>query len=307
MARKDMPLDQEESSGGIEKVMLFLIPIIFTIVLVGVLLTLFNINFRSGVMEFANKIPIVKDWVPDPVLTAEEKKEKEEKEKENNSEAAIEKLQQQLSEQEKALNELTEQKEAQENKAAELQAQLDEMQNQAAAGEVTEADLYLKQITDLAKMYASMNPSKAAPIIESLTNEEMVLILGEMKSSPRAAILEKMNPQKAADATMLLKDAKPAQDKAIAALQSRLKREEESAVETSSQNLDKNELGQTFSRMTPKNASNLLIQTYKITPEKAITILDSVDDTTRARILDEMSKVEPEMTARVLNRLMGAR
>ncbi|QCT03220.1 hypothetical protein E6C60_2508 [Paenibacillus algicola] len=301
MARKDMPLDQEESSGGLEKSLLFLIPIMFTIVLVGVLLTLFNIDFRNSAMNLGNKIPIVKDWIPGPELTPEEAAAQD---KEDSTAKELEALKQQLAEREQELEEMTSQKNSQETKAAELQAQLDAAQNEAAAEETE--DPYFQQISDLAKMYAGMSPSKAAPIIESLMKEEMVLILGAMKNDPRAAILEKMNPQTAADATMLLKDAKPARDQAIAALQSRLAKEEQDVSDSQRSSLDQNELSQTFSRMAPKSAAELLIQTYKITPDKAITILKSVDDAARAKILDELSGAEPEMAARILNRLMGA-
>nr|WP_235440454.1 hypothetical protein [Paenibacillus sp. DMB20] len=92
MARNDMPIDKEESSGGFERILLFLIPIIFTIVLVAVLLTLFNVNVRNGMMDVANKIPIVKNWVPDPKLTPEEEKEKKLKDQEVSAEATIQEL-----------------------------------------------------------------------------------------------------------------------------------------------------------------------------------------------------------------------
>lgn len=307
MARNDVPIDKEESGGGFERILLFLIPIIFTIVLVAVLLTLFNVNVRNGMMDVANKIPIVKNWVPDPKLTPEEEKEKKLKDQEVSAEATIQELKKRLSEQEQSLKEMTEQKTAQENKAKELQTQIDDMQNQPAETEEPEEDSYIKQIRELSKMYANMSPSKAAPIMQNLTTEEMVLMLSEMKSNSRVAILEKMDPKTAAEATMMLKDAKPSEDLAIAALQSRLKKNEEKATEKTTDNLDKSQLSQTFAQMTPSSAAKLLTQTYKISPAKAITILNSVNDSTRAKILNAMSTENPELAAKVLNRLMGAK
>lgn len=307
MARKDMPIDNEESNGGFERILFFLIPIIFTIVLVGVLLTLFNINVRNGVLDLANKVPIVKNWVPDPVLSPEEKKLKEIKEQEESSEATIKELKKQLAEKEESLKEMSEQKTEQESKVKKLQTQMDDIQRQRATDE-PEEDPYTKQIQDLAKLYADMSPSKAAPIMQNLTLEEMVLMFSEMKSARRVAILEKMDPKTAAEATMMLKDAVPAEDLAIAALQSRLKKNESTKdTPKTTNNLDKNQLVQTFSQMTPKNASDLLLQTYKISPEKAITILNTVDDGTRAKILNAMSTSDAELTAKILNRLMGAK
>ncbi|WP_245640249.1 MotE family protein [Paenibacillus dakarensis] len=308
MARNDMPIDQEESSGGVERILLFLIPIIFTIVLVGVLLTLFNINVRNGVLDIANKIPIVKNWVPDAELSPEQEKLKEVKKQEESSEATIKELKKQLAEKEKSLTELIAEKTAQDEKVMELQTQVKDMKNQAAAPKEPEEDPYAKQIKDLAKLYGDMSPSKAAPIMQNLALEEMVLMFSEMKSAKRIAILEKMDPKTAADATMMLKDAVPSDDLVVSALQARLKKNESSktAVKTTD-NLDKNQLSQTFSQMTPASAAELLLQTYKISQAKTITILNTVDDGTRARILNAMSTEDPELTAKILNRLMGSK
>ena len=64
---------------------------------------------------------------------------------------------------------------------------------------------YNNQITQLANMYAKMNPSKAAPIIEALTPKEMVLVFSMMKADSRGAILEKMDAAKAAEASIGVK------------------------------------------------------------------------------------------------------
>lgn len=310
MARKDddMPIDHEESNGGFERILLFLIPIIFTIVLVGVLLMLFNLNVRNGVLDVANKIPIVKDWVPDRELSPEEQKKKDLKDQEESNEATVQELKKQLAETEEALQEMSEQKTAQEEKADQLEAQLDEMETEAAAVEqAEEEDSYIEQIQELAKMYADMSPSKAAPIMQNLTMEEMVLMLGEMKNSNRVAILEKMDPKIAAEATMHLKEAKSTEELAEAAKKSREKRDKEQESLKTTDNLDQNQLSKTFSQMAPDKAADLLMQTYKISPSKVITILNSVNDAARARILDSMSAQDSELAAKILNRLMGAK
>ncbi|MGG1879325.1 MULTISPECIES: MotE family protein [Paenibacillus] len=308
MARNDdMPIDKEESSGGFERILLILIPAIFTIVLLGALAVFFRSDVRDGVLDFANKIPIVKDWVPDPVLSPEEQKLKEAKEQEESAEATIAELKKQLAEREEEIAQLAEEKEAEASKVQQLESRIETMENQAAAVEpVEEDDEYTKQIRELAKLYAGMSPSKAAPIMQNLTLEEMVLMLSEMKSADRSAILQRMDPKVAADATMMLKDAKPSEDLAIAALQSRLDRNESQSTQSTSANLDQSQLNQTFAGMTPANAADLLMQIYKISPGKAITILNSVNDATRSRILDAMSQKDAEVAARVLNRLMGS-
>lgn len=312
MARQETPLEKEESGGRFERVLLILIPVIFTIVLLGALAVFFKGDVRDGLIDVANKIPIVKNWVPDPVLTPEEQKLKEAKQQEESAEATIVELKKQLAESEQTLNEVTEQKETQERKVKELETQIESMQSTTQSttqsNEAEEEDAYTKQVRELSKLYADMSPSKAAPIMQNLTQEEMVLMLSQMKNGNRVAILQKMDPKVAADVTMKLKDAETSDNMAIAALQSRLKKNEVAGAEKqTSNNLDKNQLNQTFAGMTPSNAADLLMQTYKISPAKTMTILKTVDDATRSRILNAMSSKDAELAAKILNRLMGSK
>ena len=310
MAVKDTEDMEKESSGGWEKFLMISIPIVFTVVLLGVLLTLFNVDIRNNLLELANKIPIVKDWVPEPVLDPEkEKLEKSEKQVES-AEATIEKLKSQVAAKETELQAAKDATTTETQKASDLQKKLDEAEQAAEtaaqATPETPSD-YQKQIKDLAKMYADMSPSKAAPILQNMTNEEMVLLLSAMQSTSRTRVLEKMDPKTAADVTMLMKDAKPSGDLAIDALQSRLNKEATTtaAATTTSKNLDKNQLSQTFASMSASSGAKLLLETYKLSPDKTLTILNSVDDATRSQLLENMSTENSVETAKILNRLMG--
>jgi len=301
---------EKESGSGWEKFLMISIPIVFTVVLLGVLLTLFNVDVRNNALELAKKIPVVKNWVPDPVLDPEkEQLEKSEKQVES-AEATIEKLKSQVTAKEAELKAAKDAASAETQKTAELQKKLDDAnkaaETAATAQPESESD-YQKQIKSLAKMYADMSPSKAAPILQNMTNEEMVLMLNAMQSTARTKVLEKMDPKTAADVSMLMKDAKPSGDLALDALQSRLKKETAEATTTTSnsKNLDKNQLSQTFASMSASSGAKLLLETYKISPDKTLTILNSVNDATRSQLLENMSKEDSVATAKVLNRLMG--
>ena len=212
MAVKDDSDMEKESGGGWEKFLMISIPIVFTVVLLGVLLTLFNVDIRNNLFEFANKIPVVKEWVPDPVLDPEKEKLEKSEQQVESAEATIEKLKSQVTAKETELKAAQEATTTEAKKATDLQKKLDDAEKAAetatAATPETESD-YQKQIKDLAKMYADMSPSKAAPILQNMTNEEMVLLLNAMQSSARTKVLEKMDPKTAADVTMMMKDAKP--------------------------------------------------------------------------------------------------
>lgn len=310
MAVKDTDIEKESGSGW-EKFLMISIPIVFTVVLLGVLLTLFNVDIRNNMLELANKIPVVKDWVPDPVLDPEKEKLDESEKQVESAEATIEKLKSQVAAKETELQAAKEAATTEAKKASDLQAKLDETEKaaEAAAAEVPESESdYQKQIKDLAKMYADMSPSKAAPILQNMTNEEMVLLLSAMQSTARTKVLEKMDPKTAADVTMMMKDAKPSGDLALDALQSRLKKETAATTTTTatnSKNLDKTQLSQTFSSMSASSGAKLLLETYKLSPDKTLTILNSVDDATRSQLLENMSTENSAETAKILNRLMG--
>ncbi|WP_063566408.1 kinesin [Paenibacillus sp. O199] len=309
MAVKDTDMEKE-SSGGWEKFLMISIPIVFTVVLLGVLLTLFNVDIRNNLLGVANKIPIVKDWVPDPVLDPEKKKLEKSEQQVESAEATIDKLKAQVSEKETELKAAKDATTTEAKKASDLQKKLDDAEKTAETAvqnPETESD-YQKQIKDLAKMYADMSPSKAAPILQNMTNEEMVLLLNAMQSAARTKVLEKMDPKTAADVTMMMKDAKPSGDLALDALQSRLKKETattSTASTTNSKNLDKNQLSQTFASMSASSGAKLLLETYKLSPDKTLTILNSVDDATRSQLLENMSTENSVETAKILNKLMG--
>ncbi|MFF2908559.1 MotE family protein [Paenibacillus sp. NPDC057934] len=316
MADKEIELENEGSAGKFERFLFLMIPIIFTLVLLGVLLTLFNMDIRNNVFAIANKIPILEKWIPDPPADlskpADPKKQAEKQEESSNS--TIKELKSQLSKQEENLKKITEEKTAQDNKVQALESQVDTMTQEAKAAEEAKADTteddYLKQVKDLAKLYAGMKPSKAAPIMENLTQDEMVQIFSVMNNASKTAILEKMDPKKAADVSIKLKEETTSSDLAIAALQSRLKQDSKSAATTpasTSKNLDKEKLNQTFSTMTPANAASLLGEMYKISPDKVITILNTVSDSVRSSILGEMTKNDSPQTAKIVNRLMGGK
>ncbi|GAB6988915.1 hypothetical protein JCM16418A_09650 [Paenibacillus pini] len=307
MAHNDFDLEKE-TTGRFERVLFFMIPIIFTIVLLVVLLTLLNVNWRNNMLEFANKIPVVNKWVPEPDKDPEKTKLDESKQQVKSAKATIEELKNKLATKETALQKANEEKQQQETKLKNAQEELDSMQlkNQSQTSSDEEDDPYDKQIKDLAKMYANMSPSKSAPILQSMTTAEIVQLLSAMKNDSRIAILEKMDPKIAAEVTTMLKEVVSSSDLAIAALQSRINKNSPPASSEST-GLDRTQISQTFASMPPKSAAMLVLKTYKISPEKALKILNSVTDSTRSSILDAMSSQDATTSAVILNKLMSTK
>jgi flagellar motility protein MotE (MotC chaperone) len=311
VANNDLEFENEGSAGKFERFLFLMIPIIFTLVLLGVLLTLFNMDIRNNVLSIANKIPFVEKWIPDPPADPSLSEEQQAEEQAESSETTINELKAQLVQQGEQLNKVTEEKAAGEKQVEALKKQIESMEQEAAASEEADAveeDAYQKQVTDLAKLYAGMKASKAAPIMENLTTDEMVQIFSVMNNASKTAILEKMTPKTAADVSIKLKENTTSTDLAIAALQSRLKKEAgTSTTTTNSANLDKEKLNQTFTSMPAAEAAALLGDMFTISPDKVITILNTVSDSVRSSILAEMTKDNSEQAAKIMNRLMGGK
>lgn len=300
---------EEESGGGLSRFLFFMTPILFTVVLLGVLLTLFNIDFRNTLIDLGNRIPVVKDLVPDPEAPEGEKKqvaEKKQKQQES-TDATVKELKQQLEKQQAELQAANQQASEQQELVKDLEDQLAAVQQEKnEQTQSAEAEAYQKEVKKLANLYAEMSPSKAAAIFDKLTTEETLQMLSVMSNESKVAILEKMDPQKAADISIKLKDVNASEDLAIAALQSRLKMEAaDTAATTTGTGLDDTELSQTFSSMGAADAAKLVLQTYKLSPEKALKIMKAVNGTTRSKILAEMAKTDEKTSVKILNQLVS--
>lgn len=315
MEDKDREELEKESGSAWEKFMIIAIPVVFCLVLVAVLLIVLNVDFRKNAIEMASKIPVVKEWIPDEALDPETLKERQAEKQIESSQLVIDKLKTQLADAKAELEQVQEEKSKQDTKVEKLEKEIEELQltmnsqDSSKTADGTETiDPYVKQVKELAKMYADMRPSKAAPILQNMTQEEQVQLLAEMKSDERMNILEKMTPQVAAEVTAALKNTTTSESRAIAALQSKVNSNQAATTTTSnSRNLDKSELTQTFSTMSADQGAKLILETYKLSADQAITILKAVDDATRAKLLDSMSSADTVVTAKILSRLMGSK
>jgi flagellar motility protein MotE (MotC chaperone) len=293
---------EESGLSGFERFLyIFFIPIIFAVIGIGVLLSLFDANIYNDILKQANKIPVIRAIVPEPKTAIK------------TTDPAIAVPEERIKNQDQKITDLTNKLAAQENAmktadAATLQKDqtIKDLQAKSVALEEqlkvkTKSDEeYHNQIKLTADMYAKMNASKSAPILENLTLLERVLILSEMKQADQVKVLEKMNPIKAAEASIYLKDVVSAKDREIAALQDRIKLNDSTIV---SQQITKNDLGKTFANMTAKSAATVLLQMQSITPAKVLDILNAMDNTSRAKVMTALSDLSKETAAAITTKL----
>jgi len=295
---------EKQGYSGFERFMFFVTPVLFTLILLGVLLTIFNFDLRNKLLSIGNSIPFLEQVLPDPVVSTSEVD--EEKLKSENSTAKIQELNAQLVNKEASLKQANDEKAKQAEQIKDLQGQVDQLKRANGEKQLDE-EQYQANIKELAGMYAKITPNKAAPILESMELEEAVLVLSAMRPDDRVRILEKMNPKKAADATMMLKDNTPAKDKQIAALQARVNKKEAANNQSQSTVLDTAQLKDTFSKMNAKSAGELLMKMSDVSPSKVLRILNAVDSTSRSSILAEMAKLNEGKTAQLVTKLMAGK
>jgi flagellar motility protein MotE (MotC chaperone) len=292
---------EKGSYSGFERFLFFVTPILFTAVLLAVLLLLFNSDWRNSAVQIGNKIPVIKSLVPDPTAQGD-LAQSDETLTVNNAKAKIEELKALLTDRETALQQATEQTTQQKKQLEDMKTQIDDLSKANEERTVTEK-AYEAKIASLAGMYAKMTPSKAAPILESLSVEESALVLGAMTEVERGRVLERMTPAKAADVTMKLKDADTVDNREIAALQARIKQLEQQAG-LDAMALDTTELNKTFSSMPPAKAATLLLQMTNANEAKVLKILGVLGDASRSAILAAMSDENKKTTAALVSKLM---
>lgn len=297
---KDLIEEKEEDQPytKFERFLFFATPIIFLIVLLIVLLFVFSSNWRGQMLDIVEKVPIVNKWLPDQGKKPSTDEGKKEAEPDLNKE--VEDLKALLASKDNDLRVLADKRTELEQKVKELSTKVEQAEKRQESDRATSEE-YEKQVKELANMYASMMPSKAAPIMENLTMDELVLVFNAMKNDDRVKILEKMNPKIAAEASIRLKDVKPTESQAIAALQSRLTKME--TDKKPSTGLDKAQINRTFASMTPKSGADILLETAKISQDKVLAVLNAVDDSTRSKLIDAMTQIDNAATAKIVAKL----
>ncbi|WP_139998347.1 MgtE protein [Paenibacillus paridis] len=294
--------NEKQGYSTIERIMFLMTPILFAIVLLGVMYTLFNNDFRNKMLEAGNSVPFLKDVLPEPKVAGGALN--DEGLKTANMSAKIADLQTKLTSIESELAAANQTKTTLEQEVKELQSDNTQLKGVNDV-QLLEDEEYQAKIQELASMFAKITPSKAAPILQSMTLEEMVLVFANMRSDDRVRIMEKMNPQTAADAAMMLKDNVKAKDLQIAALQAKLEAQKSTVAKPASSVLDQEQLAATFTAMDAKSAAELLIKMIDVSPSKVLRILNAVDNQTRSAILAQMSSINEKATAQLVAKLMS--
>ncbi len=296
-------LDMEKSSySSFERFLyIFLLPVLFAIVLIGVFLNIFNYDVKGAVYDLGRKIPIVSSLVPDDESTQVDLVNPANQTIKN--EQTIQNLSADLAERETMINELQQALETREQSITALEDNLEQLilLDQTAEANIEE---YRTQLKSLAKMYSDMSASKAARILENLTMPELVLVLYEMNADDRGKVLARMNPKTAADASIQLKDITESnrtefEAEAASARADRTRQDDPDAAN----DLTIAELAQTFTVMTPASAATIMIELNKTNQTKTVNILKAMDNNARSTLLTAIANSSPSIAAVLTDKL----
>lgn len=288
----------EKSYSTFEKILyIIVIPIFFTIILSLALFAMFDYNVKDTLLKVGREIPLVGQYLPKPSDEATAAKEKKVDTFGIDYTEEIKGLNDKIAIRDDELKKATNDIKSKDQVIKELKASLAQTQEQLKAKSLSD-DEYTKRIKGLADVYGNMTPGKAAPIMENLTNEEAILVLEQMSELQKRNILQKMNPERAAEISILSKDVTPLQNQQLNALRSRLNLQDPNAEAKSK--VSKPDLAETYSTMDPKVAAEILTQLYNINVARVYAILANMDTAARAPIVEQM---EPKLAATISDKL----
>ncbi|MDQ0245685.1 flagellar motility protein MotE (MotC chaperone) [Bacillus fengqiuensis] len=187
---------EEEKKHSKLQVFFFVIfiPLVFTIMMVYVLLTLYGVDVNGKVKE------AVKDL---PIISKEEQKEQEVEELNLQKSQDIKQLETSLQEKKKKIHDMQDKLNEKDLEIENLQIQVQRLNEQLAeADKKREAEQ--TGLKEMVSVYEKMAPKKAALIISELEEDKAMMLLSQFKPDKLSAILEKMDPPIAAKYTGLL-------------------------------------------------------------------------------------------------------
>jgi flagellar motility protein MotE (MotC chaperone) len=266
---------------------IIIIPLFFTMFLVGMIFFFLGINVVDPALAVGQKVPGLSAILPEP---------KEKIDSDQSVEVIEESLidtEQRLSQSEEEINRLEREIALKAEEIEGLLNQIEQFQSNSEEKKLTEEER-LTKLRELATIYGGMSTSKSAAVLENLTLREAALIMQQLNTTQQSAVMSKLEAPFAANLTVVMKEMDIAEDPEIAALQERinllmdmLDEETESAQAT----VPLNNMANTFSQMPPAQAAAILVDMSQTKTEfqLGVKLLANMADANRSGIMSVMS------------------
>ncbi|MED3552189.1 MotE family protein [Cytobacillus praedii] len=185
-------LESKKTSRFQSFIFVVLIPLLFTITVALIVMTILGYNVFELTKEYGQKIPFISSALSDDASNSAKDVETKMIELEaeiKDREAKIANLETELESKDQEISRAKLEKEQLESEIEELTAMKEDNK---------------RAFKDIVKTYETISAKKAAPILSQMSETEALEILTNLKSDTLAEIMEKMEPEDAARYTELL-------------------------------------------------------------------------------------------------------
>ena len=183
---------KEKPYNKLQWFMFATIPVIFTVLIVLIVLSVAGVNVFQFSKDLASKVPVISSLI-----------EKSDEPSENDFQKEIVNLEGEIKDKETQMTKLESIIETKDKEIQTLDIEKQRLQQEISELKAVQND-DKRAFKDLIKTYETMSAKKAAPIISALPDEQAVKILSSVKTDTLAAILEKMEPEVASRLTQKL-------------------------------------------------------------------------------------------------------
>jgi flagellar motility protein MotE (MotC chaperone) len=276
----------EKQHGKLKTTFYIGIPLLFIAVFGVIILNFLGIPMVKTIQDWGNTLPVINQIIPDSV--PEKAKGPDDvdswKQKYLISQLALEGKDQKIAE-------LTKQSSSNQQEIDDIKKNNEELQKQV---ENKQTQKYQEQMKQVAGIYASMAPSKAAAILGTMLLGDAALTISLLDTEQQSSIIASMkDSKKAAQITMLLKEIPLLSGTDQVSLKEQIQelaQKQENPTET---------LAETIAGM-PSTQSAIIIQSMMGTNTPiALELMKNVSTTSRSQILTEIAKTDAKLAAQI--------
>ncbi|OLO40896.1 hypothetical protein BTR23_05330 [Alkalihalophilus pseudofirmus] len=168
-----------------------LIPTIFAIILFAVILIFLGVDLKEKAKEVGGNLPFIGEHFDEEV------------EEQEHEDVNIDELYEQIAAQQAQIDQLEQQLTQKDEELLQVQQEASSLEAQVELQEESVVEVR-QDLKEIAKTYEAMSTKNAANILSELPTSEALLHISQISTQPRAGILAKMEPEKAAEIMSLL-------------------------------------------------------------------------------------------------------
>ncbi|CRK80906.1 MotE family protein [Neobacillus massiliamazoniensis] len=277
---------EEKHRGKLGTILLYGIPSIMTVILVLLIMNIMGVPIGKTFQDLGRKIPIINHMIPAPAAS-----EAVNTNDSGNLQQKYEKSQSDLSASDRKLSDVNKQLSDTQKELVQVKLNNQELQKQLDTKQTNQTQDQMKQVAGL---YATMPPSKASAMIQTMSLEDASLTLSQLNANQQSSILSSMrDAKKAAQITLLLNEIPTltATDQAMLKQQVHdLALQQENPTQT---------MADTLSGMPAAQSAGIIQSMMGTNSQVAMDLLRNTTTSSRSQILAEIENKNPNLAAQI--------